>query len=294
MNRKSFMRMLGLGAMAAPAVIQRLSALLPATDPLPTLFFGHGSPMNALEENAFVEGWRNMAQRLTIRPEAILCISAHWETFGTRITGVAMPPTIHDFGGFPAALHAVQYPAPGHPGLAQHLVNGMHGRIALDQEWGLDHGTWTVLRRVFPNADIPVLQLSLDRRLDAASHVALAKELGDLRNRGVLIIGSGNMVHNLSQVSWPHMNEIGYAHAWAETARMLLNDWVLKGDLASLISAPTRSDHALQLAIPTPEHYLPLLYVLANQMPGDSIELFNDYATAGSLTMTSVAIGLKA
>lgn len=299
MNRKDFFKLLGLGALGTTsaswgAALQRLGALLPPTDPLPVLFFGHGSPMNAVEENRFVEGWRALAQRLDVQPQAVLCISAHWETVGTRITAMPQPRTIHDFGGFPAELYAIQYPAPGHPGLAAHIAGGLPGQVALDEEWGLDHGTWSVLKHIFPQADVPVLQLSLDRRMDAAAHYALAQQLTDLRRRGVLVVGSGNLVHNLGQIAWQHLNDVGYAHHWAATAHAQLNGWILSGDHGALIAAPTRSDHALRLAIPTAEHYLPLLYVLGMQQPGESLELFNDHAVGGSITMTSVAIGLSA
>lgn len=292
MNRKDFFKALGLGVVSWDATLQRMAALLPPTDRLPVLFFGHGSPMNAIEENAFVKGWRAMAERLEVTPQAVLCISAHWETMGTRVTAVASPRTIHDFGGFPQALYEVQYPAPGHPGLAEHLAAGLQGQVSLDEEWGLDHGTWSVLRHVFPQANVPVLQLSLDRRMTPVAHYALGQTLADLRTRGVLVVGSGNLVHNLGQVAWNHIDTIGYAHSWAATAREQLNGWILNGEHDALMAAPTRSDHALRLAIPTAEHYLPLLYVLAMQQPGESLELFNDHLVAGSITMTSVAIGL--
>jgi len=294
MNRAEFFKALGLGVVSWDGALQRLGALLPPSDPLPALFFGHGSPMNAIEENAFVAGWRELAGRLEVTPRAVLCISAHWETVGTRVTAVAQPRTIHDFGGFPKALYEVEYPAPGHPGLAEHIAAGLPGQVTVDREWGLDHGTWSVLRHVFPKADVPVLQLSLDRRMDAAAHFALGQTLADLRTRGVLLVGSGNLVHNLGQVAWNHLNDLGYAHHWAATARELLNGWILDGNHADLIAAPTRSDHALRLAIPTAEHYLPLLYVLGTQRPGESLELFNDHAVAGAITMTSVALGLRA
>jgi 4,5-DOPA dioxygenase extradiol len=259
------------------------------TEKMPVLFLGHGSPMNAIAENEFVSGFRNIALHLP-RPNAILCISAHWETKGTLLTAMEHPRTIHDFGGFPKELFAVQYPAPGSPALAhttQALIKSTN--IGLDEQWGLDHGAWSVIKHLYPKADIPVIQMSLDRNLTAAAHYELGKELQALRNKGVLIIGSGNMVHNLRMVAWSRMEE-SFAYDWAEEADQLMKAFILEHDHGSLINF-RKQGRAFDLAIPTPEHYLPLLYVLALQGTQEPIRFFNDKPVAGALTMTSIKIG---
>lgn len=257
---------------------------------MPVLFVGHGSPMNGIEDNEFSERWKQMGREIP-KPAAVLVISAHWFSKGTRITAMDFPKTIHDFGGFPQALSDVKYPAPGNPELAKETVSLLHSaHVELDHDWGLDHGAWTVVRRMYPDANIPVLQLSIDYTKNAQYHYDLAKELYDLRKKGVLIIGSGNMVHNLRMVSWQNMNNPGFGFDWAlqmnDTFKQLISD----GDHKPLINYESLGAEA-RLAIPTPEHYLPLLYSLGLKGNKDTISFFNDKAVAGSLTMTSVLIG---
>ena len=276
--------------------LDKLHDLLPPTDRMPVLFLGHGSPMNAISDNVFVEGFRDMARRLHIQPSAVLCISAHWETRGTRITAMAAPRTIHDFGGFPQALYDVQYPAPGFPELAQTLSQeeAWKNHLELDHQWGLDHGTWSVIKHLYPEADIPVLQLSLNQNLTPAGHLELGGQLRKLRDHGVLIVRSGNMVHNLQMVDWQRMNEVGHGFDWARDAAQRMEGWILDGDHRALATAASTPDRALQLSIPTPEHYLPLLYAMGATAPAETRVLFNDRMMAGSLSMASVAIGLPA
>lgn len=257
---------------------------------MPVLFVGHGSPMNAIEENRFSLGWRSAAQALP-KPEAILCISAHWETRGTQVTAMEKPRTIHDFGGFPPELYAVEYPAPGSPRLAQQVIAALKpANTAPDQHWGLDHGCWSVLRQMYPAADIPVVQLSLDYTLEPQQHYTLAKRLLPLRQQGVLLLGSGNIVHNLRLVQLQGSDfNAPFGLKWALEASSLIKKLIDSGDHHSLAnySALGRS---VALAIPTPEHYLPLLYILALQQAGETVTYFNDQAVAGSLTMTSLVI----
>lgn len=261
-----------------------------SSERMPVLFLGHGSPMNAIEENEFVAGFRKIGEEIA-KPQAILCVSAHWETKGTQVTAMPTPRTIHDFGGFPPELFAVQYPAPGSPELAietQKLITST--TVGLDQQWGLDHGAWSVVKHLYPNADVPIIELSLDKDLSAEKHYALAKQLGAMREKGVLIIGSGNLVHNLRLVAWNRMNEANFGFDWALEARAIFNQAILSGDHQALVNY-TKLGSAVQLAIPTPEHYLPLMYALALQQPGDQASLFNDKAVGGAATMTSVKIG---
>jgi 4,5-DOPA dioxygenase extradiol len=260
-----------------------------STDSMPVLFLGHGSPMNAIEENEFVAGFRKVGKEMP-RPRAILCISAHWETKGTFVTGMAKPRTIHDFGGFPQILYEVQYPAPGNPELAEETRRLIKKTdVALDEKWGLDHGTWSVIRHMYPEADIPVIQLSLDYGKSARYHYELARELAPFRQKGILIIGSGNMVHNLGKVAWDRLDTIGFGYDWAMEASEKMKKFILQDDHQSLINY-TLQDSAFSLAIPTPEHYLPLLYALALKEDDDEASLFNDKAVGGSITMTSVRI----
>lgn len=259
------------------------------TEKMPVLFLGHGSPMNAIEENEFVTGFRNVGKEIT-KPNAILCISAHWETRGTFVTAMEKPPTIHDFGGFPKELYEVQYPAPGNPELAtqtKELVTKT--TIGLDDKWGLDHGAWSVIKHLYPNADVPVIQLSLDRYQTPQYHYELARELATLRDKGVLIIGSGNMVHNLGMVAWDKLNKPGFAYDWATTASEKMKQSILNDNHQTLIDY-NKQGKEFSLSIPTPEHYLPLLYVLALKGSNEKASLFNDKALGGSLTMTSVKI----
>ena len=257
---------------------------------MPVLFIGHGSPMNGIEDNEFSQRWAKMAKEIPM-PAAVLVVSAHWFSRGTRITAMDFPETIHDFGGFPQALFDVQYSAPGNPALATETVSLLHSaHVELDHDWGLDHGTWTVVRHMYPDAKIPVLQLSIDYTKGPQYHFELAKELYDLRKKGVLIIGSGNMVHNLRMVSWKKINAPGFGYDWALKMNDTFKQLITEGDYAPLINYESLGAEA-KLAIPTPEHYLPLLYSLGLKGSNDNISFFNDKAVAGSLTMTSVKIG---
>lgn len=260
---------------------------------MPALFLGHGSPMNAIEENEFVQGFRKAAATLP-KPRAILCISAHWETRGTKVTAMENPRTIHDFGGFPQALYEVQYPAPGSPALAEATRSIIKSTpVETDLHWGLDHGCWSVVKHLYPAADVPVVQMSLNFLQPPEWHYALGKELAALRKQGVLIAGSGNMVHNLGLVAWDKLHTSGYAYDWAEEAAGIMRSSIETGRHDPLIHY-RHSGKSMQLAIPTPEHFLPLLYILALQTPQDELQFFNDRAVAGSLTMTSLRIGSPA
>ncbi|PUZ24824.1 4,5-DOPA dioxygenase extradiol [Chitinophaga parva] len=267
----------------------RFTNSLPEQGPLmPVLFMGHGSPMNGIETNEFTREWARIAKEMPT-PSAVLVVSAHWLSRGTRITAMDLPPTIHDFGGFPPELFAVQYPAPGSPDLAKEtakIIRSVH--VEEDHDWGLDHGAWTVVRQMYPDAKIPVLQLSIDYTKPPQYHYELARELMALRRKGVLIMGSGNMVHNLRMVAWEMINGGGYD--WALEINDQFKHLIQTGDHQSLIRYD-QLGRAAQLAIPTPEHYLPLLYTLGLQQSGEEISLFNDKAVGGSLTMTSVKIG---
>jgi 4,5-DOPA dioxygenase extradiol len=293
MERKIFLKSIALmpliGATMKLDALNKIVELEGKTLKMPALFLGHGSPMNAIEENEFVAGWREVGKTLP-RPQAILCISAHWETRGTFVTAMDSPTTIHDFGGFPPQLYEVQYPAPGSPELAAETKKIIaKTEVGLDQKWGLDHGCWSVVRHLYPAADVPVIQMSLDYYQTPQFHYDLAKELASLRKKGILIIGSGNLVHNLSRVAWDKLNEPGFAFEWATEANETMKKYILNGDHKQLINYKTQGK-AFDLAIPTPEHFLPLLYVLALMEDHDEVSIFNDKAVAGSLTMTSVRI----
>jgi len=268
--------------------LNKMTSTMSNTGKMPVLFLGHGSPMNAIEENEFVSEFRKLGKEL-VRPNAILCISAHWETNGTFVTAMQNPPTIHDFGGFPQALFDVQYPAPGSPELAQETKNIItKTEVGLDYKWGLDHGAWSVIKHLYPKTDIPVIQMSIDYSKPAKYHYELAKEISSLRKKGVLIIGSGNMVHNLRLVAWNKLNE-HYAFDWATEANEMMKTHILSGDHQKLIDFKSQGK-VFDLAIPTPEHYLPLLYTLALKEENEKVTLFNDKPVGGSLTMTSVKI----
>lgn len=251
---------------------------------MPALFIGHGSPMNAIEDNEYSRTWAALGRELP-QPKAIVCISAHWETLGVAVTASDQPEIIHDFYGFPQVLFDVRYPAPGQPELAQHIAQllGSITPVQLDTHRGLDHGAWSVLRPMFPQAHIPVLQLSLDRRLTPAGHYALGQALAPLRDEGVLFIGSGNIVHNLSILDWHR--EGGYD--WAERIGRKMQRHIESGEHEPLIHY-LALDPDIKLAVPTPEHYLPLLYILGAQQPGDHQRFFNDRCGMGSIAMTSV------
>lgn len=262
---------------------------LPFQDHLmPVLFIGHGSPMNGIEDNEFSSNWAGVARDIPV-PKAVLVVSAHWFTKGTHITAMDFPRTIHDFGGFPQALFDVQYPAPGNPDLAKETAGLIRTTdVGLDHDWGLDHGAWTVVRHMYPEANIPVLQLSIDYTKDAMYHYNLAKELYQLRQKGVLILGSGNMVHNLRMMSWEMINGGGYD--WALEMNDKFKSLIMNHEHQQLAAYRNLGREAM-LAIPTPEHYLPLMYTLGLQNGQEGVSLFNDKAVGGSLTMTSVRIG---
>ena len=255
---------------------------------MPVLFVGHGNPMNAIEENDFTRTWNHLGDTITT-PKLILCISAHWETRGTHITAMPNPRTIHDFGGFPKELYDVQYPAPGFPLFAEEIRDRNPGlNIRLDtKEWGFDHGSWSVIKHIYPKADIPMIQLSIDHYATFEQHYKLAKQLSYLREQGVLIVGSGNIVHNLRAVDW-HQRVDGYD--WAVEVRDNVNQWLLEQKHDELISITQRGGN-YRMAIPTSEHYIPLLYAAALQDENEKLTLFNDKLTMGSLSMTGVRIG---
>lgn len=270
--------------------LNKLTKTYSRTPKMPVLFLGHGSPMNAIEENEFVKGFRDVAKEIP-NPNAILCVSAHWETRGTFVTAMEKPMTIHDFGGFPQALFEVQYPAPGSPELARETKSLVKkADVGLDEKWGLDHGAWSVIKHMYPNADVPIIQMSLDYSQTPQFHYELARELKSLREKGVLIVGSGNMVHNLKMVAWDKLNADEYGFDWAIEASEKMKKYILSGDHKQLIDFRSQGK-SFDLAIPTPEHYLPLLYSLALKDESENVSLFNDKAVAGSLTMTSVKIG---
>ena len=293
MQRKHFIKSIiagGLG-MTGLSAFNKFTGSLPQDGNLmPVLFIGHGSPMNGIEDNEFSRRWKKMAQEIPV-PKAVLVVSAHWFTNGTQITAMDFPKTIHDFGGFPQALFDVQYPAPGNPVLAKETTDIIKSaKVELDHDWGLDHGTWTIVRHMYPDANIPVLQLSIDYSKGPQYHYDLGKELYELRKKGVLIIGSGNMVHNLRMIAWDKMNTDNYGFDWAIQMNDAFKNLISDGNHQPLINY-TGFGTAGKLAIPTPEHYLPLLYTLSLQSGSDKAEFFNDKAVAGSLTMTSVKIG---
>lgn len=294
MNRRRFIKAITYSPLTLTAMelsdLRNLSNQLSASEKMPVLFIGHGSPMNGIENNTFSQTWQSLPKEFP-KPSAIICISAHWLTRGTYITAMDNPRTIHDFGGFPDALFNVQYPAPGNANLAKEtsqLVKTTH--VNLDHDWGLDHGAWTVIRHMYPDATIPVLQFSIDYHKPAAYHYALAKELAVLRSKGVLILGSGNMVHNLRMVAWDKMAVPNYGFDWAIEMNELFKRKIADGDHQALINYESLNP-AAKLAIPTPDHYWSLLYTLGLQQPKDEIKFFNDALVAGSLTMTSVRIG---
>lgn len=270
--------------------LQNISDLFQNTQKMPVLFLGHGSPMNAIEENQFVQGFRNVAREIT-KPNAILCISAHWFTQGTKVTAMDLPKTIHDFGGFPQALFDVQYPAPGNPELAKETAELLSPVfVEEDHSWGLDHGAWSVIKHMYPDADIPVIQMSIDYTKPTQYHFDLAKRLEKLREKGILIIGSGNIIHNLRMVDWKNINTVGAGWDWAIEAREKTNNWLRNGNFQPLIDYH-RQGASIQYAVPTPDHYLPLIYSLGLKAQSEDLVLFNDDLIAGSLSMTSVKIG---
>jgi 4,5-DOPA dioxygenase extradiol len=293
MNRKDFVKLASIIPLMTATKLSALNSLVDLFAPtsrMPVLFLGHGSPMNAIEDNEFVKGFKDIAKTIP-KPNAILCISAHWLTNGTSVTAMPLPKTIYDFGGFPQALYNVKYPAPGSPELArgvQKLFN--KDVIKLDETWGLDHGAWTVIKHLYPNADVPIVQMSLDYAKPLAYHFELAKSLNTLRERGVLIIGSGNIVHNLGLVDFSKINQVGFGFDWAIEAHQKVNNFINNENYEAIIDY-TKQGKALNLAVPSPDHYLPLIYSLALRQKQDKIHFFNDKLLAGSLSMTSLKIG---
>lgn len=294
MDRKRFLQSLSLitftGTTMKLNALNKLFEGKEETEKMPALFVGHGNPMNAIEDNVFSRGMKAVGKELP-KPKAILMISAHWETKGTFVTAQEHPETIHDFGGFPPELFAAQYPAPGSKWLAEETKNTVKKTsVELNGDWGFDHGCWSVTKNMFPNADIPIIQLSLDYTKDAVYHYELAKELATLRTKGVMIIGSGNMVHNFgyAQVKGKDFNE-PFGHDWALEANETFKKLITANDFKSLTHYSSLGK-PIQLAIPTAEHYLPLLYAIAQRGENENVSFFNDAPVAGSFTMTSVII----
>ncbi|WP_283423221.1 4,5-DOPA dioxygenase extradiol [Chryseobacterium profundimaris] len=270
--------------------LQNISNLFSNTAKMPVLFLGHGSPMNAIEENQFVQGFRKAASEIP-KPNAILCISAHWLTNGTKVTAMSMPRTIHDFGGFPQALFDVQYRAPGSPELAKETAELLEPVfVEEDHSWGLDHGAWSVIKHMYPEAEIPVIQMSIDYSKPPQYHFDLAQKLNKLREKGILIIGSGNIIHNLRLIDWRNINTVGAGWDWAIEAREKTNNWLLDGNFKNIIEYQNQGI-SLQYAVPSPDHYLPLIYTLGLKTSSDELSLFNDKLIGGSLSMTSVRVG---
>jgi 4,5-DOPA dioxygenase extradiol len=294
MDRLSFLKIIGMISLSSMDsnlhALGQLAENFKSTDVWPAFFFGHGSPMNAIEQNEFSIEWQRIGRNLP-KPNAILCISAHWLTKGTFVTAMEQPKTIHDFGGFPKELFDVQYPAAGSPQLARDTADLIKDTtVGLDADWGLDHGCWSVLKHLYPNADVPVIQMSIDYHKPAAYHYALGKQLSALRRKGVLIIGSGNMVHNLGMVAWDKMEVDNYAYDWATEANEQMKGFIRQHQHQPLLDYD-KQGRAFTLAIPTPDHYFPMIYTLALQEKNETVHLFNDKAVMGSLTMTSFRIG---
>lgn len=269
--------------------LYQFSTSLPSTQRMPVLFLGHGNPMNAIDDNLFTKGFQQIAKDLPT-PFAILCISAHWETKGTWVTAMEKPKTIHDFSGFPKELYEVSYPASGSPILAQEVKQLItNTTIGLDHDWGLDHGCWSVIKFLYPEANVPIIQLSIDYTQPASYHYALAKQLASLRRKGILIVGSGNNVHNLRKVAWDQLNTLDYGYDWAKTANEKMKKWISAKQHQPLIDY-SKQGQDMQLAIPTPEHYLPMIYALGLQENDEQPSFFNDSFVAGSLNMLSIKI----
>lgn len=266
--------------------LNNIAHTLGSSQRMPLMFVGHGNPMNAIEDNEFASGWREAGKELP-KPKAILCVSAHWETRGTFVTAMEKPKTIHDFYGFPPELFTVDYPAPGNRALAEQMKETVKQAIVeLDNNWGLDHGCWSVVRRMYPDADVPVLQLSLDPYQSPDWHYNLAKDLAFLRRKGVLILGSGNMVHNLRLINRQDPNS---TYDWAQEMNAQFKACILNDNHKDLINYPSLGK-AATLSVPTPEHFLPVLYVLGLKENDESITIFNDKIVMGSISMTSFKI----
>jgi len=256
---------------------------------MPALFLGHGSPMNAIEKNCYTAGFEQIAKGLPT-PKAILCISAHWETRGTYVTAMDWPETIHDFGGFPEPLYQFRYPAPGCLALAERVKRMIKSaNVEFDYEWGFDHGCWVVMKFLYPQANVPIVELSIDYTQPAAYHYALAKELAALRSEGVMIIASGNIVHNLRRIDWSHLEDAGFGYDWAVAFNEKIKKLILDGDHRLIIDIE-KTDENYRYAVPSPDHFLPLLYLLALQTQDDKLSFFNDSLVGGSLSMTSLLL----
>ncbi len=301
MKRRDFIRktsILSLATMSASQTLASLSSSLPDRETMmPVLFIGHGSPMNGIENNEFSAYWRQLGKEIQ-PPSAVLCISAHWLTKGTAITAMEAPRTIHDFGNFARELYEVQYPVNGSPELASNVKEHLKAEVSveLDHDWGLDHGCWTVVRQMYPEADIPVLQLSIDYHKPPQYHYDLGKQLSYLRKKGVLILGSGNMIHNLRKIGAPNgqpltpeFGTLSYGYDWALSLNETFKSLISRKQHKKLIEYHNLGE-AARLAIPTPDHYYPMLYTLALQEDSEEVEVFNDKCIAGSLSMTSFKI----
>jgi 4,5-DOPA dioxygenase extradiol len=256
--------------------------------PMPAIFVGHGNPMNALSHNTFTRAWSEIGHTLPVKPKAILCVSAHWYVPKTAVTAMPKPRTIHDFGGFPPELYKVEYPAPGSLEFAAEVADLLSPHALMDTSWGLDHGTWSVLIHIFPAADIPVVQLSIDETREPEWHYDLAQRLGPLRDRGVLIVGSGNIVHNLHAYAWGKHDLQPYG--WALRFEQSVRDALSADDAKSLVAYEKLGPDAL-LSIPTPDHYLPFLYVLAQRRENEPIMFPVEGFDNGSISMLAVKIG---
>ncbi len=255
----------------------------------PVLFIGHGSPMNAIEHNEFSLHWKELGDALP-KPDAILCISAHWLTSGTYVTQSRHPRTIHDFGGFPRELSDMQYPVLGKPELVDEIIETLkESNIERDLEWGLDHGSWSVLVHMYPKADIPVVQFSLDENLSAQKHFELGRQLAFLRDKNVLILCSGNIIHNLRMLDWSKKDDEEFGYDWANTVSDSIKELILNDKIDDLCNYP-RLGADVQKAIPTPDHFWPLFYALGLKQPNETISFFNDKIVMGSLSMTSFII----
>jgi len=293
MQRRTLIKAGGLLAMAQLSGMSTLSALsalgkeLSPSPRMPVMFIGHGNPMNAIEDNAYHKSWQSLGKTLP-RPQAILSVSAHWITQGTKVTAMSHPKTIHDFGGFPKKLFDQEYPAPGTPEFAKltkDMVTDSH--IQTDESWGLDHGTWSVLLPMYPAADIPVYQLSLDYDQRPTYHYEIGKQLNKLRDKGVLIIGSGNLVHNLREVDWSGGNKV---YDWAREFDTKFTEWMDKGDHASILNYQKILGNTATMAHPTYDHLLPLFYILGLQQKNEHITYFNDQFDMASISMRSMLI----
>lgn len=289
MERRDFLKTMALLPLAGAALklnaFHKMTTVFERTETMPVLFLGHGNPMNAITENEFAKGFQQQGKLIT-KPTAILCISAHWETKGTFVTAMTKPKTIHDFGGFPKALFDVQYPAPGSPDLAKETKKIItKTNVGLDHDWGLDHGCWSVVKHLYPKADIPVIQMSIDYTKPAQYHYELAKELSALRKKGVLIIGSGNIVHNLGILDWENKKIFD----WAQQANEKVKSLIKNNDHQKLTNYKSLGKE-VQMAVPTPEHFLPLIYALGLKEEKENVSFFNDKIEMGSIAMTSVKI----